>query len=127
MTPATLPRLRRQRGTASEKRAVAFLEQQGMTLLESNFTCRRGEIDLIMQDRDTIVFVEVRSRQTARHVSPLESIGPTKQRRLIMAARYYLMRKKLHDRVDCRFDCIGITGNGKNNELTWIADAFPAI
>lgn len=126
MTPATLPRLRRQRGSAAEKRAIAFLQQQGMTLLESNFTCRRGEIDLIMQDRNTLVFVEVRSRQTARHVSPLESINPTKQRRLILAARYYLMQKKLHDRVDCRFDCIGITGSGKDNELTWVANAFPA-
>lgn len=124
MTPTT-PRLRRQHGAASEKLAISHLERQGMTLLERNFTCRRGEIDLIMQDRNRIVFVEVRSRHSARCVSPLESIDAAKQRRIINAARYYLMIRNLHERVDCRFDCLGITGSGDDAEITWIADAFP--
>lgn len=121
----TIPRLRRQRGAACEKLAISHLERQGMKLLERNFTCRRGEIDLIMQDRNRIIFVEVRSRHSARSVSPLESIDPAKQRRIVNAARYYLMIRNLHERVDCRFDCIGITGSGSDIDITWIPDAFP--
>ena len=77
-------------GSAAEDAAKTHLEQRGLKLLEQNFRCRRGEIDLIMQDGTGLVFIEVRYRRQNRFGSALESVTPAKQARVVAAARYYL-------------------------------------
>ncbi|SEO74820.1 YraN family protein [Aquisalimonas asiatica] len=111
---------RRESGQTAEEAARRHLEAHGLRLLDRNAHARRGEIDLIMEDGDVLVFVEVRYRADATHGSALESIGATKRRRLIHAASTYLQRHRL-DRP-CRFDVVAITGE----TLEWITNAFDA-
>lgn len=109
------------KGSAAEQRAAAFLQQQKLTLLERNYRCRFGEIDLIMRENDTVVFVEVRMRSSDHFGGAAASITATKQARLIRAARHYLAGQ--HDDLPCRFDAILISGE-RGNEIEWIRNAF---
>lgn len=109
------------KGSAAEQRAAAFLQQQKLTFLESNYRCRFGEIDLIMQENDTVVFVEVRMRSSDRFGGAAASITAAKQTKLIRAARHYLARQD--DDFPCRFDVILISGT-RENEIEWIRNAF---
>lgn len=109
---------RRERGQSAEQRACRYLQARGLRLRERNVRSRRGEIDLVMEDGSTLVFVEVRFRGATAHGSPLESVGAVKQRRLIRAAHAYLQRHRL-DRP-CRFDVVAITGD----HLEWVVNAF---
>ncbi len=79
-----------ERGDAAEARALAWLQARGLRCLARNYRCRLGEIDLIMQDGDTVVFVEVRQRRSARFGGAAASITPAKQARLTLAAEHYL-------------------------------------
>lgn len=99
----------RARGRVGESIAAAALAARGYEILESNYTCRQGEIDLICRHAGTLVFVEVRSRADDRHGLPEETISERKRRRIRFAARHYLMVKKLDD-VPCRFDVVAIVG-----------------
>lgn len=96
-----------------------------MRLLTRNYRCKCGEIDLIMQIDQTIVFVEVRNRKTVRYGSALESVTPTKQRKLTKTANFFIQRfdpRLLHS---YRFDVIAIQGEpGNNPGIQWIASAF---
>ena len=109
---------RRERGQSAEQRACRYLQARGLRLRQRNVRSRRGEIDLVMEDGATLVFVEVRFRRAVAHGSPLESVGPVKQQRLVRAAHAYLQRHRL-DRP-CRFDVVAITGD----DLQWVANAF---
>ncbi len=113
----------RQRGNAAEDQALACLQAVGLKLLERNYrTPGRGggEIDLVMRDRDgTVVFVEVRSRSSRAFGGAGASIGATKQRRIVFAARHYLMR--LGAPPPCRFDVVLV-----ENSVEWIRAAFDA-
>ena len=117
----------RQRGALAEDRALAHLQAAGLRLLERNYrTPGRGggEIDLILRDPDgTLVFVEVRSRASSAFGGAGASIGSTKRRRLIFAARHYLMR--LNPPPPCRFDAVLIEGSHSDN-LQWLRAAFDA-
>ena len=113
-------------GQAAEKLACSYLEARGLQLLERNYRCLRGEIDLIMQDRDDIVIVEVRTRNNPNYGSAIESVNFIKQKKIIAAATYYLYQKNWLDKVNCRFDIIGISYAGLEANLEWIRDAFPA-
>ncbi|HEX8950597.1 MAG TPA: YraN family protein, partial [Polyangia bacterium] len=98
----------RQLGTQAETRAAEFLQRKGYRVVDRNWTCRGGEIDLVCLDGDgTLVFVEVRARADARHGTPLETVVDIKRRRLLRAAEIYLHVKKRHD-CACRFDVVGI-------------------
>ena len=111
--------LKQQAGAIAEQQASRFLQQQGLTELEKNYRCRLGELDLVMQDQETLVFVEVRQRQDTRFGNALESIDKRKQYRIRKAAAHYLLH---HDWAGpCRFDAVGIDGTGK---LHWIPSAF---
>lgn len=118
--------LPRETGDSHEHYAGRWLQQQGLQLLIRNYCCRLGEIDLIMRDHDTLVFVEVRYRRTHTHGSPLETVTWHKQRKLWRCARHYLMKAGLHDAVACRFDVVGISGSGKSAPpaIEWVKDAF---
>lgn len=89
--------------------AARFLKRAGYRIVERNFRCRAGEIDIVARDGDTLVFVEVRTRATGEYGTALEAVGAAKQAQVIKVARVYLqMRKPRFE--DCRFDVIGITG-----------------
>ncbi len=106
-------------GAEQEIRARAFLESQGLRLVASNFRCRVGEIDLIMRDADTLVFVEVRFRASTRFGGALASVDIAKQRRLIATAGHFLQQRSLN--LPCRFDILAIGGGDR---IDWIRDAF---
>ena len=109
---------RQQAGAAGEERALAHLQRHGLVLIEQNFLCKVGEIDLIMRERQTIVFVEVRTRADARYGSAADSVSPAKQRRLLLTAQRYLQRFRLPPA--CRFDVVAIDGDA----LTWLKNAI---
>lgn len=114
----------RVRGTAAEDAALAHLLRAGLTLLERNYrTPGRGggEIDLVMRaPGGTLVFVEVRARGSATHGGAAASVGANKQRRIVLAARHYLMRHK--SPPPCRFDVVAIDGD----HIEWLKAAFDA-
>ncbi len=113
-----------QRGAAAEKLALDHLQAAGLTLLARNYRCRLGEIDLIMQDGDTTVFIEVRLRSRGAHGAPLvsaaESIDAHKQSRIAAAAHHYLMGKS---DMPCRFDCI-LLNRVTPERVEWLRNAF---
>ena len=120
-------RERQQSGREAEQLACEFLVGKGLRLTERNFRCRHGEIDLIMQHDDTIVFVEVRYRRHARYGSALESITTTKQQRLIRTALHWLQRQRIGQATGTRFDVISLQPSPDNGaEIIWIQDAFQA-
>jgi len=106
-------------GNDAETAAIDYLKQRGLKYIERNFHCRRGEIDLIMDDRSTLVFVEVKYRQSERFGSAAEMVTPQKQKRIIATALHYLQQHKL-DRA-CRFDVIAISPKAG---VEWIKGAF---
>lgn len=110
-------------GTAAEDLALRYLEARGLTLVARNFRCRTGELDLIMRDREQLVFVEVRSRRHSRYGTPAESVTRTKQQRLLRAAAFYLQRQRLLD-APCRFDVVAILQAEDEPRMEWIRDAF---
>ncbi len=112
-------------GKQAEELASQYLQKQNLTLITQNYHCRRGEIDLIMQEQQTLVFVEVRYRKNARFGSALESIDHRKQAKIITTAEHYLLQSK-DDYFDYRFDVIAVmpTQNSHKPEITWIKNAF---
>ena len=108
-----------QSGMIAEQLASTFLQQRGLTELAKNYRCRLGELDLVMQDRDTLVFVEVRQRRDARFGDALESIDTHKQHRIRKTAEHFLLHSTWAGA--CRFDVVGMDGKGK---LHWIQSAF---
>lgn len=113
---------KRSLGGEYEQLAGAYLVNKGYQILEYNFRCRFGEIDLILLDNNTIVFVEVKYRKSKSMVHSLESVGYKKQIVISKCAKYYLMKKaNLHR--SCRFDVIGFEGD----KLIHIENAFDYI
>jgi len=112
----------RDTGIRAEDLALAHLEGRGLVLQKRNFRCRMGEIDLIMRDGETLVFVEVRLRARSSFASAAESIDFRKQRRIITAARFYLSGRAERP---CRFDCI-LLDRVAPDAVTWIKSAFDA-
>jgi len=114
----------KQKGPAAEDRALHHLQAQGLQLVQRNYrTPGRGggEIDLILRDRDgTLVFVEVRQRVSHSYGGALASITPIKRRRIVFAARHFLLR--LQQEPPCRFDIVAVEADG----LHWYPAAFDA-
>ncbi|MEJ2308616.1 MAG: YraN family protein [Gammaproteobacteria bacterium] len=111
-------------GGRAEQQARRFLIRQGLKPVTENWHCRQGEIDLIMQDRKTLVFVEVRFRRNSDYGTPAATVGHTKQRRLIQAAQRYL--QQLGSMPPCRFDVVAITAEPEL-QMEWIRNAFDAV
>jgi putative endonuclease len=109
-------------GVLAEKKALAYLREQGLTLLHQNYYCRFGEVDLIMLDEDTLVFIEVRYRKNGDFGGALASINQSKQRKIIKTASHYLTQ--LTSEPYCRFDAIAL--NDSDNTPLWVKDAFQA-
>ncbi len=107
-------------GCAAEQRACDYLQSAGLILLAKNWRCAMGELDLIMRDREDIVFVEVRMRKKGHFGDAAESVQQAKQSKLIRAAKAWLQQHPALADHACRFDVIGITGD----TLRWIKHAF---
>jgi putative endonuclease len=110
-------------GREGERVAERFLKKKGYAVVERNYRCRGGEVDLIALDRRVIVFVEVKTRTDHEFGNPLEAVEPRKQRRMIHAARFFLHEKKLHQR-DARFDVVGISWPGDDPVVEHVQNAF---
>ena len=107
-------------GAQAEDLACAHLERAGLKLLARNYRCPQGEIDLVMDDRDALVFVEVRYRRTNAFGTPAETVDRRKQARLQAAAGHYLLTHSA-DRA-CRFDVVAVSG--RDARIDWLRDAF---
>lgn len=108
-------------GVEAEKIAMDYLRKKGLKLVTRNFATKFGEIDLIMEDRTTLVFIEVRSR-SGSFMSALETIDLYKQRKIVFTALRYLQCYPTPKA--CRFDVISMKTNAKAIEIHWIKDAF---
>lgn len=103
-----------------ESRAADFLQRAGLRIVARNYHCRRGEIDLVAWEGDTLVFVEVRFRRHRHFGSAGASVDRRKQRKLLAAAESYLQQHRLD--CPCRFDVVAIEGD--EEQIDWIAGAF---
>lgn len=92
-----------------------YLLQNGMFIVQSNYTCKYGEIDLIASEQDVLVFVEVRYRKNEDYGGAIASITKSKQSKIIRASKAYLLEKNLYDKVACRFDVAIVQDNFSNN------------
>lgn len=118
---------KQQTGRQAEQTACDFLQAQGMALLEKNYFCPQGEIDLIMNDNNTIVFVEVRFRRNTQYGTGAETVDRHKQSKLVATAAHYLQKNPKAAKNPCRFDVISLTANNSDGQkLEWIPDAFQA-
>ncbi len=111
---------RKKLGNDAEQQACKYLLSQGLTLVEKNFSIKAGEVDLIMRDGETLVFVEVRYRKNVDFGGAAASVTPKKQQRIIKAALTY--QQKHAPQSSMRFDVVAIEGD--NKELNWISSAF---
>ena len=109
----------RKTGSSYERIAGEYLKLQGYEILEYNFRCRMGEIDIIAKDGEYLVFCEVKYRQNARKGNPLDAVTPEKQKKISQTALYYVTTRYKRE-VACRFDVIGILGD----EIQLVKNAF---
>jgi len=110
------------RGEPAESLAAAFLEREGLRILERNYRCRFGEIDLVAAAGATLVFVEVRARASEAFGGAAGSITAAKRKRLVAAARHYLARHRADSA--CRFDVVLV--RGAERRIEWVTGAFGA-
>lgn len=111
---------KRSLGAKKEQIAADYLKSQGYLIVETNFRCRQGEIDLIGRDGGYLVFVEVKYRSDGRAGEPEEAVNRAKQWTILQVARYYLYRRRLPETTPCRFDVVAIKGE----EIRLIKNAF---
>lgn len=111
---------KRQLGSSYEQKAVSYLQEKGYEILECNFRCRSGEIDIIAREGEYLCFVEVKFRTTNSYGTPLEAVNGRKQNQIRRVALYYLVRHGLHEWTPCRFDVIAFEGE----RITHIINAF---
>ncbi|MFZ0218668.1 MAG: YraN family protein [Candidatus Aquirickettsiella sp.] len=120
-------------GNQIENLVCDYLRRQKLKLIAHNYRCRMGEIDLIMQDKAILVFIEVRYRQQHYFGSSLESVNLIKQNKIIKTAEYYLLSKQLSEKIVCRFDVVGVKPMSEklyniskldSAQVEWIKNAF---
>lgn len=126
MAPADGKLDRRARGDAVEAASLGFLQRHGLRALARNAQARGGEIDLVMLDADTVVFVEVRYRATNAFGGGAASVDAGKRRRLVRAAAAFLLRHPRYADAPCRFDVIDAGGDPEAPRIEWLKDAFRA-
>ena len=107
-------------GSLHEEQAAAYLKSRGLRIVEANYRCRTGEIDLIARDGEYLVFVEVKYRRTSVSGEALCAVDGAKQRIISKTAKHYLTMRRKNLDLPCRFDVVGIDGA----EIRWIKNAF---
>jgi len=119
----------REAGARYEELADAYLRRAGLAPVARNFNCRHGELDLVMRDRDVVVFVEVRYRRkggAGRFGDGIDSVGPSKRARLVRAAAMFLAQHPRLAGCACRFDVVAVAGDAAAPQLQWLPNAFEA-
>lgn len=113
-------------GRRGEDLALQYLEARGLRLLERNYRCRGGEIDLVMLDGTTLALIEVRSRSSSDFGGAAASVGTRKQRRFIVAARHLMLTRPQMRKLAARFDVVAVDRAEGSGEVvvTWVRDAF---
>ncbi len=114
------------KGQYAEKLALEYLQEQGLTRLQENFSCRQGEIDLIMRDNEFLIFIEVRYRKKIRFGHPLETITMSKQQKIIKTIQYFLLTYPQFNHLPCRIDAIAIHSESNNEPIHWVKNAIQA-
>jgi putative endonuclease len=112
------------KGKTAEKAALKWLIGHHLSLLVSNYNCRFGEIDLIMLDQGTLVFVEVRLRSSAKFGGAVSSVNGKKQQKIITTAKHFLMENNKYSQYYCRFDVIAFESGTAQSCPLWYKDAF---
>lgn len=110
-------------GKEGENLAVNYLKSNGFKILDKNFRCSFGEIDIVAKEKEAIVFIEVKTRKSAGIVEPFESVGKRKQGKIRDLAEYYLQEKDCSD-CEIRFDVLSIVSDGQNKKIEHITNAF---
>lgn len=111
-------------GLLGEELALEYLLAHGLKLLERNYRCKVGELDLVMLDGTTLALIEVRCRRSNDYGGAAASVTWDKQRRLVRAAEHLLMKRAALKRYPARFDVIAITAGGADAKVDWIKRAF---
>lgn len=126
MTFTTTIKSKRSIGALFEQAALNYLKRQGLKLLVQNFSCKTGEIDLIMYKDSLIIFIEVRYRKSAAFMDPICSITRNKQMKIIKTAQFYSSYKVPRSMANSnyRFDVLALTGAQNSLEIEWIQGAF---
>jgi len=115
-----------ERGRWAEDLAARHLRGLGLKELHRNYLCRAGEIDIIMQEKATLVFIEVRYRRSGLYGGACETLGATKKARLLRAASHYLLSRRGGVDAPCRFDVVAVEGERHAPKIEWIKAAFDA-
>lgn len=121
---ASAPTQRRAQGSAGERAVERALAARGLKPLARNASYRLGELDLVMRDGETIVFVEVRARRSDAFGDAASSVDRHKRRRLVRAAQLFLARHPALAQSPCRFDVVGLDGPAAEPVIDWIRNAF---
>jgi putative endonuclease len=116
-------REKKELGKKGEEVALRFLKEKGYRIIEKNYVCKMGEMDIIAKEKDTLTFIEVKTRTSTEFGPPQLAITPSKQRQLSKVALSYLNKKQLKD-VKARFDVVAILLGKKGEEIELIKDAF---
>ena len=112
------------KGRRAEDLALAHLRRRGLKLIERNYRCRAGEVDLVLQQAGTLVFAEVRSRASAAFLSPKETVDWRKQQRLARVAACFLRARAQFAKSPIRFDVVSVTQPNYRTRVEWIRNAF---
>ncbi|ALO35953.1 hypothetical protein CMT41_15395 [Colwellia sp. MT41] len=113
------------KGKISEQFAQQFLVKQGLSLIDKNYHCRQGEVDLIMLDGDTYVFIEVKYRKSKAFGGALAAISSSKQQKVKHCVTFYLHQAGLNEyNTPCRIDVVALEGDINNPQVTWLKNAF---
>lgn len=115
---------KQQQGQLAESCALAFLQKKDLLLIERNAQYKVGELDIIMRDGDTLVFVEVRQRKSNLFGGAAQSIDRRKMKKCALAAQCWLKQNSQFARMPCRFDAVLLTGSENNWAIDWIQNAF---
>lgn len=117
---------RKQLGKDAEQLAELFLKKKKLKTVAQNFSCRFGEIDLIMLDTRTLVFIEVRKRKNRDFGGAAASVTRRKQQRIIKTAQWFLVQHRDYQHLDCRFDVIAFEDDAATDKPLWYKGAFSA-
>lgn len=115
-----------QKGQQAEVIALNFLQKKGLIKLQTNFSCKYGEIDLIMHDNEFLVFIEVRYRKQTQFGHPLETINFVKQKKIIKTIQYFLVKHPKYGHLPCRIDAVTLNSQAQSGEeqIDWIKNAI---
>ncbi|SFV69471.1 Predicted endonuclease distantly related to archaeal Holliday junction resolvase [hydrothermal vent metagenome] len=116
--------LKRKIGNKVEDYALKYLKNKGLSLIERNYLTKYGELDLVMLDNNTLVFIEIRYRKKSDFGSAVETVNLKKQKKIINTAEYFLNEYEQYQHYDCRFDVLGVDNILKYKNVSWIKNAF---